>query len=445
MANASSEKRIVIIGAAGRDFHNFNCLYRNDPNSRVVAFTAAQIPNIDGRTYPASLAGERYPEGIPIVPEAALESTIREQKADVALFSYSDVSYPTVMAIAARVNAAGAAFELAAPADTMLPSTKPVIAICAVRTGCGKSQTTRLVAQTLKEMGRRVAVIRHPMPYGDLAKQACQRYGELADMDRHECTIEEREEYELHIEAGNLLFAGVDYHQILKAAEAEADVILWDGGNNDTSFFKPDLLVTVADPHRAGHELAYYPGELNFRMADVILISKVKTAESAAVEQVAANAARVNPKASVIRGESRVTLDNPELVRGKRVLVVEDGPTLTHGGMTFGAGHVAAKQNGAAAIIDPRPYAVGSIRETFAKYDHLTDILPAMGYGQSQMRELEQSINAADCDAVVIGTPIDLSKLLKINKPSVRVRYALAGAGAERLAAIVRGHSALAS
>ncbi|MCA9256851.1 MAG: hypothetical protein KDA33_14480, partial [Phycisphaerales bacterium] len=343
MASASTSKRIVIVGAAGRDFHNFNCLYRDDSTVRVVAFTAAQIPNIDGRTYPAALAGKHYPEGIPIVPEEALEQTIRETSADVALFSYSDVSYGHVMGITARANAAGAAFELAAPVHTMLPSKKPVIAICAVRTGCGKSQTTRLVAQTLKSMGKRVAVIRHPMPYGDLAKQACQRYGELADMDRHECTIEEREEYELHIESGNLLFAGVDYHQILKAAEEEADVILWDGGNNDTAFFEPDLLITVADPHRAGHELAYYPGELNFRMADVILINKVKTAKPDDVDLVAANAARVNPNAEVIRGESRVTLDNVDQVRGKRVLVVEDGPTLTHGGMTFGAGHVAAK------------------------------------------------------------------------------------------------------
>lgn len=443
MASASTSKRIVIVGAAGRDFHNFNCLYRDDPQVRVVAFTAAQIPNIDGRIYPPALAGKHYPEGVPIVPEEELEKTIRDKNADVALFSYSDVSYAQVMGIGARVNAAGAAFEMAAPVHTMLPSKKPVIAICAVRTGCGKSQTTRLVAQVLKDMGKKVAVIRHPMPYGDLAKQACQRFGELADMDRHECTIEEREEYELHIEAGNLLFAGVDYHQILRAAEAEADVMLWDGGNNDTPFFEPDLLVTVADPHRAGHELAYYPGELNFRMADVILINKVKTAKPEAVELVAANAARVNPKAEVVRGESRVTLDNPELVRGKRVLVVEDGPTLTHGGMTFGAGHVAAKQNGAAAIVDPRPYAVGSIKQTFAKYNHLTDILPAMGYGQSQMSELEQSINAADCDAVVIGTPIDLSKLLKINKPSVRVRYELAGEGAERLVEIVKGHASL--
>ncbi|MCB9853859.1 MAG: GTPase [Phycisphaerales bacterium] len=443
MASASTSKRIVIIGAAGRDFHNFNCLYRDDPQVRVVAFTAAQIPNIDGRTYPSALAGKHYPEGVPIVPEEDLEKTIRDKNADVALFSYSDVSYAHVMGIAARVNAAGAAFELAAPVHTMLPSKKPVIAICAVRTGCGKSQTTRLVAQTLKAMGKRVAVIRHPMPYGDLAKQACQRFGELADMDRHECTIEEREEYELHIEAGNLLFAGVDYHQILRAAEAEADVMLWDGGNNDTAFFEPDLLITVADPHRAGHELAYYPGELNFRMADVILINKVKTAKPEAVELVAANAARVNPGAEVIRGESRVTLDNPDLVRGKRVLVVEDGPTLTHGGMTFGAGHVAAKQAGAGSIVDPRPFAVGSIKTTFAKYNHLTDILPAMGYGQTQMSELEKSINAADCDAVVIGTPIDLSKLLKINKPSVRVRYELAGEGAERLAAIVKGHPSL--
>lgn len=443
MASASSSKRVVIIGAAGRDFHNFNCLYRDDPQVRVVAFTAAQIPNIDGRTYPAALAGKYYPEGVPIVPESELETTIRDLNADVALFSYSDVSYAHVMGIGARVNAAGAAFEMAAPAHTMLPSKKPVIAICAVRTGCGKSQTTRLVAQTLKDMGKRVAVIRHPMPYGDLAKQACQRYAELADMDRHECTIEEREEYELHIEAGNLLFAGVDYHQILHAAEQEADVILWDGGNNDTAFFEPDLLITVADPHRAGHELAYYPGELNFRMADVILINKVKTATPEAVGQVAANASRVNPDADVIRGESRVTLDNADLVRGKRVLVVEDGPTLTHGGMTFGAGHVAAKQAGASEIVGPRAQAVGSIRQTFEKYNHLTDILPAMGYGRTQMEELEQTINCTDCDAVVIGTPIDLSKLLKINKPSVRVRYELAGEGAERLVAIVKGHPAL--
>lgn len=439
---STNPKRVVIIGAAGRDFHNFNCLYRDNPAYRVVAFTAAQIPNIEGRVYPASLAGELYPDGIQIVAEDELEAVIRTNDAEAALFSYSDVPYPTVMAVGARVNAAGAAFELAAPAQTMLKSSKPVIAICAVRTGCGKSQTTRLVANILKDMGKRVAVIRHPMPYGDIAKQACQRFGELADMDRHECTIEEREEYELHIEAGNLLFAGVDYHQILKAAEAEADVILWDGGNNDTAFFKPDLLVTVADPHRAGHELAYYPGELNFRMADVILINKVKTARVEDVETVAGNARRVNPDATVLRGESRVTLERGDEIRGKRVLVVEDGPTVTHGDMTFGAGHVAARQY-AATIIDPRPFAVGSIRETFAKYGHLTEILPAMGYGRTQMTDLERTINASDADAVVIGTPIDLSKLLTINKPAYRVRYDLVGEAAMALVEIVKRHLSL--
>ncbi len=428
------------MGAAGRDFHNFNCCYRNNPRYRVVAFTATQIPDIDGRAYPAELAGEGYPNGIPIHAEEELEALIAKHKAELVVFSYSDIPYMDVMHQGARVNAAGANFQMIGVEQTMLPSKKPVVSVCAVRTGCGKSQTTRKVAEVLKAMGKRIAVIRHPMPYGDLAKQACQRFAELADMDRHECTIEEREEYELHIKNGNLLFAGVDYHQILAAAEKEADVILWDGGNNDMSFYKPDLLITVADPHRAGHEVSYYPGETNFRLADLILINKVNTAEPAGIETIEANAKRLNPKAKVIRADSAIVCKNPDAIKGKRVLVVEDGPTLTHGEMRYGAGHVAAKQFGAGEIVDPRPYAAGSIKGVFEKYNHLTDILPAMGYGEQQMADLEASINATPCDVVLIGTPIDLASLIKVNKPTVRIGYELAGAGADAVAQTVQSH-----
>jgi predicted GTPase len=443
MVTENSPIHVIITGAAGRDFHNFNCCYRNDPRYRVSAFTATQIPNIEGRTYPSALAGTGYPNGIMIHPESELESLIREHDVELVVFSYSDVPYEHVMHQAARANAAGANFQLLGAARTMLRAKKPVIAVCAVRTGCGKSQTTRKVAEVLKSMGKKVAVVRHPMPYGDLNRQACQRFAEPADMDRHECTIEEREEYELHIRNGNLLFAGVDYHQILAAAEKEADVLLWDGGNNDTPFFRPDLLITVADPHRAGHELRYFPGETNFRMADVILINKVNTAEEPDIATIEANAAEFNPKARVVRADSAILCEQAERIKGKNVLVVEDGPTLTHGEMRFGAGHVAARQFGAASIVDPRPHAAGSVREVFEKFDHLTDILPAMGYGIGQVLDLEASINATPCDLVLIGTPIDLGALIKLNKPALRVTYELAGAGAKAIEEVVQNLPAL--
>jgi len=438
MATLSSPINVLILGAAGRDFHNFNCCYRGDTRYRVVAFTATQIPNIEGRTYPPILAGPGYPEGIPIFPEENLESLIARLKVDLVVFSYSDVLYDDVMHLAARTNAAGASFQLSGTHETMLASSKPVIAVCAVRTGCGKSQTTRCIASHLKSLGRKVAVVRHPMPYGDLTKQICQRYADLRDMDRFECTIEEREEYELHIAGGNLLFAGVDYEQILRAAEKEANVILWDGGNNDTPFFKPDLLITVADSHRPGHEERYYPGETNFRMADVIVINKVNTARPEDVATVEKNAVRLNPGARVIRSDSVITCADPSAIRGRRVLAVEDGPTVTHGGMRYGAAHVAARQFGAATIVDPRPYAAGSIRSVFEKYSHLNDVLPAMGYGRHQIADLEATINATPCDLVLIGTPIDLGKLLRINKPALRVGYELDRESADALADVVR-------
>jgi predicted GTPase len=431
---------ILIMGAAGRDFHNFNCCYRDDPRYRVVAFTATQIPNIEGRTYPPVLAGPMYPGGIAIHPEAELEALIAQHRVEQVVFSYSDVTHQYVMHMASRAAAAGAGFHLIGTRPTMLVSTKPVIAVCAVRTGCGKSQTTRRVAAILKDMGKRVAVVRHPMPYGDLRKQICQRFATLEDMDHYECTIEEREEYELHIRNGNLLFAGIDYRQILTAAENEADVILWDGGNNDTPFFRPNLFITVADPHRAGHELAYYPGETNFRMADVIVVNKVDTADPAGIATVEENVRRVNPRATVIRAGSPVASDDPEAIRGKRVLLVEDGPTLTHGEMRYGAAHVAAKRFGAAAIVDPRPYAAGSIRAVFEKYNHLSDILPAMGYGAAQIADLEASINAAPADLVLIGTPIDLGQLVRINKPHMRIRYELDDESGAALSQIIRQH-----
>ncbi|MCK4873974.1 MAG: hypothetical protein KAS72_14730 [Phycisphaerales bacterium] len=430
---------IIIMGAAGRDFHDFNVYWKHHPEYRVVAFTATQIPDIDGRMYPPVLAGDDYPNGIPIHAEDKLEELIAEHNVKLCVLAYSDLNYTTVMSLGARVNAAGAHFMMLSPEDTMIESSKPIIAICAVRTGCGKSQTTRAVCEILKRMGKKVAVVRHPMPYGDLAKQACQRYAELADMDKHECTIEEREEYELHIQAGNLLYAGVDYEQILRSAEKEADVVIWDGGNNDTSFFKPDLYITVADPHRAGHETAYYPGETNVRLADMIILNKVDSASPGEVDQVDGALRRLNPKAQILHAASPCTIDQPDLVKGKKVLLVEDGPTLTHGEMTYGAGYVAAKQIGAASIVDPRPYAVGSIKATFNKYTHLTEILPAMGYGDQQIADLQASINAVPCDVVVIGTPIDLGKLITINKPSVRVRYELAPKNPAVLEAAVKG------
>jgi len=429
----SDPTRVIILGAAGRDFHDFNVHYRGNPAYRVVAFTATQIPDIEGRTYPPELAGPGYPEGIPIYPESDLPRLIRELHVTEVCMSYSDLPHLQVMHKAALANAAGANFVMLSPAATMLPSKKPVIAVCAVRTGCGKSQTTRRVNQILKGLGKKTATVRHPMPYGDLRKQEVQRFGSYEDLAKHECTIEEREEYEPHLANGNVVFAGVDYGKILAAAEQEADVILWDGGNNDGSFYKPDLYITVVDPHRPGHEVTYYPGETNLRLADVIVINKVDTADPEDVKVVEANIARVNPAAVVIRADSPVSVDDPDAVEGKRVLVVEDGPTVTHGEMPYGAGHVAADKFGAAEIIDPRPFAVGSIRKTFEKYTHLHDVLPAMGYGAKQVAELEETINASDCDLVLIGTPIDLGRVLKIKKPHLRVRYELDEAGMEAL------------
>ena len=423
MSNA--KVRTLIMGAAGRDFHNFNVWWKHQPELEVVCFTAAQIPDIDGRAYPAVLAGPHYPNGIPIHSESQLESLIREYDVDLVAFSYSDVSYPYVMHQAATVNAAGAQFVLLGADQTMIPSIRPVIAVGAVRTGCGKSQTARRVAQILKGMGHRVAVIRHPMPYGDLSQQICQRFASVADMDLHKCTIEEREEYEPHIAMGNLVFAGVDYELILRRAETEADVILWDGGNNDLPFYRPDLDIVVTDPHRAGHELAYYPGETNLRMADLVIVNKVDSALPADVALVESNVKAVNPRARILRAASPVTVKNPELITGKRVLVIEDGPTLTHGEMRYGAGWVAAKQLGAAAIVDPRPYARGSIQGVFEKYAHLTEILPAMGYGEKQIAELSETIAAVPCDSVLIATPIDLGHVLKLEKPNTRALYEL--------------------
>ncbi len=422
----TNRERVLIMGAAGRDFHDFNVFWKDQPNIEVVCFTATQIPNIEGRVYPPILAGEQYPAGIPIYAESELERLIQEEHIDRVAFAYSDMPYADVMGKASLVNATGATFCMLGAAQTMLTSTKPVIAVCASRTGCGKSQTTRRVASILRGLGKKVAVIRHPMPYGDLARQACQRYASIEDMDRHECTIEEREEYERHIEAGNLLFAGVDYAAILRQAEAEADVILWDGGNNDTTFYKADLYITVVDPHRAGHELSYYPGETNVRLADIVIINKTDTADAIDVKSVEENVRRINPHATIVRAASPVSVDKPDLIRGKSVLVIEDGPTLTHGGMTFGAGAVAAKDNGAAKIVDPRSFAVGSIKSTFAKYVHLTNVLPAMGYGETQIAELEETIRNVPCDAVIVGTPIDLRRVLEIKQPATRVTYDLA-------------------
>ncbi len=422
---AEYTKKMIIMGAAGRDFHDFNVYWKHRQDVEVVCFTATQIPDIHGRMYPAELAGERYPNGIPIHDESELETLIAEHDVTLVAMAYSDLPYDVVMNKAAKVNAAGAEFCMLGAEQTMVKSTKPVIAVCAVRTGCGKSQVSRRVTEILKGMGLKTAAIRHPMPYGDLAAQRCQRFAELADMDRHECTIEEREEYEPHIVAGNLLFAGVDYEMILREAEKEADVILWDGGNNDTSFYKPDLYITIVDPHRPGHELSYYPGETNLRLADIVIVNKVDTADAENIALVEANVRKVNPRATILRANSPCEVEDESVIRGKRVLVVEDGPTLTHGEMKYGAGHVAAKNVGVKEIVDPRKYAVGSIKATFEKYNHVTDVLPAMGYGDTQVAELEQTINAVDCDAVVIGTPIDLGKLMKINKPSVRVRYSM--------------------
>ena len=419
-------RRVVILGAAGRDFHNFNLLFRDRPQFEVVAFTATQIPDIDGRVYPAVLAGKLYPDGIPIVDEQLLDRLLRDEKIDEAWLSYSDLAHVDVMHLGSRVIVAGAHFVLASATRTMLDSIKPVVAITAVRTGVGKSQTTRFVSCILKEMGKKVVAVRHPMPYGDLAKQICQRFATYEDLDLHECTIEEREEYEPHIDNGFVVYAGIDYERILREAEKEADVILWDGGNNDTAFYKPRLQITLVDPHRPGHESTYHPGEANVLLADLIVVSKVNTAEPANVEAVEANCRRLNPRAKIVRCASEIRISDPAAIRGKRVLVVEDGPTLTHGGMSYGAGWFAAKQAGAAEIVDPSPYAVGSLAETYAKYPNARGILPAMGYGDEQIRDLEATIRATPADVVVEGTPIELARVLKSDKPIVNVTYVLA-------------------
>ena len=421
-----SARRLVILGAAGRDFHNFNTVYRDNPAYQVVAFTATQIPDIAGRRYPAVLAGKLYPEGIPILDESELVDLIHRERIDAAVFSYSDVLHTTVMHLASLCIAHGCDFELLGADKTMIQSTKPVIGITAVRTGAGKSQTTRYISNILKKLGKKVVAIRHPMPYGDLAKQACQRFATYSDLDKHECTIEEREEYEPHIDNGFIVYAGVDYEQIIRNAEKEADVILWDGGNNDLPFYKSNLHLCIADPLRSGHEMAYHPGEANFRMADIILINKCDSAKEADIKAIEANAALVNPKARVIRANSPVTCDKPEWVKGKRALVIEDGPTLTHGSMTYGAGVVAAKAMGAHEIVDPTPYAVASIAATYRKYPNAQGILPAMGYGDQQVKDLEATIEATPCDVVLSGTPIDLTRVLKVSKPMTRVRYDLA-------------------
>jgi predicted GTPase len=421
----STKRKVIIMGAAGRDFHDFNTYWRDREDVEIVAFTATQIPDIDGRVYPPELSGPKYPKGIPIHDESELPALIAKHDIDLVTIAYSDLPHEVVMNKGALVNSCGADFVMLGHRHTMLKSSKPVIAVCAVRTGCGKSQTSRAVVNVLKKLGKTVAAVRHPMPYGDLSKQICQRFAELGDLDKHECTIEEREEYEPHIAAGNVIFAGVDYERILREAEKEADVVLWDGGNNDMSFYKPDLYITVVDPHRPGHERRYYPGETNLYMADVIVINKMDTADQAGIDTVMQSIRDCNPNAVVVKANSPVTVENPEIVKGKKVLIIEDGPTLTHGEMKYGAGHVAARNLGAASIVDPRPYAVGSIKDTFAKYTHVSEVLPAMGYGDKQMKELEQTINAADCEAVIVGTPIDLGRMLKIDKPSTRVMYEL--------------------
>jgi predicted GTPase len=417
-------KKVLVMGAAGRDFHNFNVVYRDDPETEVVAFTATQIPGIEGRRYPAELAGSRYPDGIPIHAEGDVARLIRELEVDEVVFAYSDVSHENVMHRGSEVLAAGASFILLGPEATMLASTKPVVAVCAVRTGAGKSQTTRAVVRGLRDQGRTPVVVRHPMPYGDIAAQRVQRFASYEDLEEAGATVEEREEYEAHLAAGTVVYAGVDYEEILKAAQAEADVVLWDGGNNDLPFFRPDLHIVVADPHRPGHETTYHPGEANLRMADVIVINKVDTAKPENVERVEATARELNPKAVIVRARSPVTVDDPAAVEGKRVLVIEDGPTLTHGEMTYGAGVVAARAHGAAEIVDPRPYVTGSLQGIYRKYP-VGPVLPAMGYSAEQIEELERTIDAAPVDVVIIATPVDLAKVADIRKPSVRVRYEL--------------------
>ncbi len=426
-------KNAIIMGAAGRDFHNFNVCFRDNSDYRIIAFTAAQIPDIEDRKYPPGLSGESYPDGIPIYPEEELSSLIKKHDICEVFFAYSDVSHNYVMHKASQVHAAGASFTLLGPDETMIKSKLPLISVCAVRTGCGKSQTSRKITLLLKEKGKSVAVIRHPMPYGDLVKQKVQRFATYEDMIEQECTIEEMEEYEPHIQNGIIVYAGVDYGAILEEAEKEADIILWDGGNNDFSFYRADLEIVVVDPHRPGHELMYYPGETNFRRAQVLVINKMDSAEKDKLDQLLDNIQQFNPDATIIRANSALSVPEGEDIAGKTVLVVEDGPTLTHGGMPYGAGILAATQYGASKIVDPRPYAVGSIKDTFQKYSHLDKVLPAMGYGKKQIDELTQTIDQADCDLVVSGTPIDLGRLIKTNKRILRVTYALEEIGSPNL------------
>jgi len=435
------KKNALIIGSAGRDFHNFNVYFRDNEEYNVVGFTGSQqIPGISDKKYPAELAGDLYPKGIPVYAEEELPQLIKELNVDVCVFSYSDVSYQHVMGVGAIVNAAGANYMLLGPKDTMLKSKKPVIAVCAVRTGSGKSQTSRRVIELLMERGLKVVAVRHPMPYGDLVAQKVQRYAELGDLKKHNCTIEEMEEYEPHVVRGNVIYAGVDYEAILKAVEEDpkgCDVIIWDGGNNDFPFFKPDLMVTVADPHRPGHEVSYYPGEVCLRIADVVVINKIDTANPENILKVRENIAKVNPDAIVVDAASPIQVDNPKVIKGKRVLVIEDGPTLTHGEMKIGAGTVAAQRYGAAELVDPRPYTVGSITETFKHYPHIGTLLPAVGYSEQQLKDMEATINKTDCDAVVVGTPIDLSRLIDIKKPNTRVYYDLQEIGTPNLGDIL--------
>ncbi|MCK4537167.1 MAG: GTPase [Candidatus Krumholzibacteria bacterium] len=435
-----SRRKILIMGAAGRDFHNFNTLYRDNDSVEIVAFTATQIPDIDDRKYPAELAGSLYPDGIPIYPEEKLVELIKSEKVEEVMFAYSDVPSQYVMQKAQLVNSCGAHFTLAGAQPTMIKSTKPLISICATRTGCGKSQTTRTVAKLLLDAGKKVAAIRHPMPYGDLVAQKVQRFGSIEDLKKHKCTIEEMEEYEPHIVNGVIIYAGVDYEAILREAEKEADVILWDGGNNDMSFYLPDLNIVVADPHRPGHELDYYPGFANLLMADVIVINKIDTADLEGIEDVRENIAEFNPNAIVVDAASPLRVENPELIRGKKVLCVEDGPTLTHGGMPYGAGVMAALKFGAAELVDPRPWATGKLARTFERYPNVGTLLPAMGYGDEQIKDLETTINKVECDAVIIGTPIDLGRIIDIKQPSVRVSYDLDEIGHPTLADVLKDY-----
>lgn len=430
-------RRVLIIGAAGRDFHNFNLIFRNKPEFDVVAFTANQIPDIAGRKYPPELAGALYPDGIPIVEESRMEEMIRNEKVDIVVFSYSDVKHETVMHLASRAVAAGADFWLLSAERTQLQASVPVVSVCAVRTGCGKSPVSRRVAAELRNQGWKPVVIRHPMPYGELVAQRCERFATLADLDRYECTIEEREEYEPHIAEGTIVYAGVDYYDIMKAAEQDGDVILWDGGNNDTSFYRPDLDMVVLDPHRPGHELSYYPGEVNFRTAHVLIINKVDTANAEGIEIIHRNIAQHNPTAQVIETACKVTVADPESIAGKRVLVIEDGPTLTHGEMPYGAGIVAANRYHAGKVVDPRPYAVGSIQKTFEKFPHLGKLLPAMGYSEAQRHELRETIKRVPCDVVLVATPIDLARTVTIDKPNVRVRYEVEETGKPQIPQLI--------